>query len=518
MTAPDPSGEPAALDAAEVACRTALTRDFSDPVALRQLGLTLLARGKPAQAVAMLAEVAASRPDVGSLNDLGRALLAAGLTQEAETRFRDALRLQPDCASTLVNLGRALLAGERFAEALATLRLAMDAAPNDPEARDWAVQALVSQGNAALGRNDPTEAERIYREALVLTPGLVPALSNLGNALVASHQPDQALDQYRQALARDPDNPNTGYAYALALLTAGAFEEGWKYHECRRQVDQMRWNYDRRPELPQWRDGMVLDGRRVLLLTEQGAGDMLQFARYARMLAERGAHVVLEARRPLQRLFDGMAGVARVVGPDDPVTDCDVACPVMSLPFLFGTTLDTIPPPVADLTVPEELLGRWGNWLGPAGKRRRVGIVCSGDSRHPNDAARSIPLGQLAPILSLRDHAFTLLQTELRPADRAVRDRLPGLRFPGVALTDYADTAALILQLDLIVTVDTSVAHLAGTLGKPVWLMLPHAADYRWMLGRSDTPWYPSVTLYRQNRAGDWDAVIETVRRDITRL
>ncbi len=518
MSAPDPPVEPAALDVAEAACRTALARDFGDPVALRQLGLTLLARGKPAQAVAMLAEVAAARPDVESLNDLGRALLAAGLSHEAETRFRDALRLRRDCVASLVGLGRVLLARDCFSDAVATLRQAMDAAPTDPEARDLAVQALVSQGNAALSRNDPTEAERIYREALALTPGLVPALSNLGNALVASHQPDQALDQYRQALARDPDNANTGYAYALALLTAGEYQDGWKYHERRRQVDPMRWNYDRRPDLPQWRDGMVLDGRRVLLLAEQGAGDMLQFVRYAPMLAERGAQIVLEARRPLQRLFDGMAGVARVVGPDDPVTDCDLACPLMSLPLLFGTTLDTIPPPVADLTVPEELLGRWSNWLGPIGKRRRVGIVCSGDPRHPNDAARSIPLRQLTPILSRRDHLFTLLQTELRPADRAVRDRLSGLRFPGAALTDYADTAALILQLDLVVTVDTSVAHLAGTLGKPVWLMLAHAADYRWMLGRSDTPWYPSMTLYRQTRAGDWDAVIETIGRDITRL
>ena len=465
----------------------------------------------------MLAEVAASRPDVDSLNDLGRALHAAGLLEEAEARFRDALTLRPDCVSALVGLGRVLLALGRFADGVATLRLAMEAAPDDPEPKNWVLQALVAQGNVALSQHDPAEAERVYRDALALAPGLVPALSNLGNALVASQRPDQAFDQYRHALERDPDNADTGYAYALALLTAGAFEAGWKYHECRRQVDQMRWNYDRRPELPQWRDGMVLDGRRVLLLAEQGAGDMLQFVRYAPVLAARGVHVVLEARRSLQRLFDGMAGVAHVVGPDDPVTDCDLACPLMSLPLLFGTNLNTIPPPVADLNVPEELMGRWRNWLGPVGKRRRVGIVCSGDSRHPNDAARSVPLEQLAPILSLRDHAFTLLQTELRPADRVVRDRLPGLRFPGAALTDYADTAALILQLDLIVTVDTSVAHLAGTLGKPVWLMLPYAADYRWMLGRSDTPWYPSVTLHRQNRAGDWDAVIETIGRDLIR-
>ena len=518
MTAPDPSGDPAALDAAEAVCRSALARDFGDVAALRELGLILWRRGRPAQAVAMLAEVAASCPDAESLNNLGGALHQAGLLDEAEARFRDALALQPDCVRALVNLGRVLLAQERLAESIATLRRAMAAAPGEAEPRDLAVQALVSQGNAALRSHDPTEAERIYREALALAPGLVPALSNLGNALVASHQPDQALDQYRQALAREPDNADTGYAYGLALLTAGVFAEGWKYHECRRQVDRMRWNYDRRPELPQWRDGMALDGGRVLLLTEQGAGDMLQFVRYAPKLAERGVHVVLEARRPLQRLFEGIPGVARVVGPDDPVSDCDLACPLMSLPRLFGTDLDTIPPPVADLNVPEELMGRWSNWLGPTGKRRRVGLVCSGDPRHPNDTARSVPLEQLAPILALRDHIFTLVQTELRPADRIVRDRLPALRVPGAALTDYADTAALILQLDLIVTVDTSVAHLAGTLGKPVWLMLPYAADYRWMLGRADTPWYPSATLYRQPRSGDWDMVIEAIRRDMTRL
>jgi hypothetical protein len=309
-----------------------------------------------------------------------------------------------------------------------------------------------------------------------------------------------------------------GFAYGLALLLNGNDREGWIWYECRRNVTPMRWNYERRRNLPQWQPGMDLAGRRVLLTTEQGTGDVIQYVRYAPMLAARGVFVVLELPFVLHRLFDAMPGVERVIGLEDPAGDCEMACPLLSLPLIFETDADTIPAEISYAHVPEDCIARWGAWLGAPDGRRRIGLVCSGDIRHPHDRRRSMPLARLAPLLRVRSCRFVLLQTDLRAADATARESMPGLRFPGVALGDFADTAGLISQLDLVITVDTSVAHLAGALGAPVWVMLPFSPDYRWRLGRSDSPWYPTMRLYRQPVAGDWDSVIEAVRNDLTRL
>jgi hypothetical protein len=228
--------------------------------------------------------------------------------------------------------------------------------------------------------------------------------------------------------------------------------------------------------------------------------------------------VVLEVPGTLRPLFRDMPGVAATIGLDDPAPDCDLACALLSLPLVFGTTLDTIPATVPYLTVPEERLARWRDWFGPSTGERAIGLVCTGSTGHPHDRRRSMPLRALEPLLSVPNHTFVLLQNELREADRPTRHAMPGLRFPGVALADFADTGALLSHLDLVITVDTAVAHLAGALGVPVWLMLPYSPDHRWLLGRDDSPWYPSMRLYRQPRPGAWDDVIEAVRRDLIRL
>jgi ADP-heptose:LPS heptosyltransferase len=261
--------------------------------------------------------------------------------------------------------------------------------------------------------------------------------------------------------------------------------------------------------LPQWRPGIDLTGRRVLLTAEQGSGDLIQYARFAPILAREAAAVVLEMPWYLAELFRTLPGIERVIGLEDSDHGCDIACPLLSLPLLLGADAGVAPPYVA---APAGRSARWSAWLDRSPPGRRIGLVCHGDPRHPRDRDRSIALTALRPLLDMPDVGFVLVQTEVRAADRAAFEAADNVRCPAAALTDYADTAALLSGLDLLISVDTSAAHLAGAMGLPVWTLLPHCPDYRWQLGRNDSRWYPSMRLFRQERPGAWGPVIERVR------
>ena len=488
-------------DEAAALCRSMLARDVGDPSALHLLGVVLLRQGNPAEAVPLLAAVAEKHHDSNVLHALGEACLALGLRDEAQARFL----------------------------------AATSALPVRPEA--W-----LSLGNMSLERDEPAEAERCFREALTPRPDFVEALNNLGNALVAQLRLREASESYERALALRPDSANTAFAYALALLLDGDFAAGWRHFEARREAGPLRWNYQRRPALKQWQPGMPLEGKRVLLMAEQGAGDIIQFVRYAPLLAALGTEVVLELPREMHAVFADLPGIARTIGLEDPDPECDVACPLLSLPLYSATVSDTIPQAVPYATVPPVRMHSWRARLGPlpgrsgaigpsgtcglggpsgpgglarAGGQRHIGLVCSGRPEHPHDRNRSIPLARLAPIFGAPGCDFVLVQQQLRERDQAALAATPTLRWPGAQIRDFADTAALLTELDLLISVDTSVAHLAGALARPVWTLLPYAPDYRWLLGRSDSPWYPTMRLYRQPSRGDWDAVIAAVRRDL---
>ncbi len=503
---------------AAAACRVILADDVVNAQALWVLGLALLGQGRPAEAVAMLAGI----PDLDAamLADLGAALMVAGLLAEAEVRLRDALDRDPACQTGVLRLATLLRDTGRADQARVLVDAALAAAPADAGLREALAAEEMARGNLALTAHDPAAAEACYRAALDLAPGLVPALGNLATAQVAQGRLADGLAGYRAALDRDPTNANIGCGYALALLLAGDLAEGWRWHECRRQVDAMRGNYDRRHEVAHWHPGGSLAGRRVLVMAEQGLGDVVQYARFVGRLAERAASVVLEVLPPLAGLFDGMAGVDATILPADPTPDCDIACPLLSLPLALGLSGADIAAPVPYVLPRPGQRARWADWLARGAGRRRIGLVCSGDARHPNDALRSIPLARLAPLLAVPDCQFVLVQNEIRPDDRMVRDRMvhdriETLRFPGAALTGFVETAGLVSHLDLLITVDTAVAHLTGAMGIPVWLMLAHVPDHRWLLGRDDSPWYPSARLYRQPARGDWDAVTERIRHDL---
>ncbi len=407
--------------------------------------------------------------------------------------------------------GKSLREAGRLNDAVAALRQGLALCPENLEARRWLADTLLAQGNALI-RDRPQDAERCYREAIYVCPGYFEAISNLGEALVEQLRVTEALAMFRTALMLRPTDASTGFSYAVALLLSGDLAEGWRQFEARRAM--ALWHYDRRHELPQWREGTSVDGRHLLLMAEQGIGDAVQFARYAPLLARRGVRVTLEVPCALRPLFDAMPGMQAVIAPDEPAPGCDLACPLMSLPLLFGTCAASIPPEPSVLHIPEDRVAYWRAWLAPH-RGFRVGLVCSGDACNPNDASRSIPFAAFAPLLATPGCRFVLLQPAQRDTDRAAVEAAPALLTPGAALRDFADTAAIVSLLDLVIAADTGVAHLAAALARPVWLLLAHRPDWRWMLHRCDTPWYPAMTLYRQPHRGDWQAVIETVRRDL---
>ncbi len=264
---------------------------------------------------------------------------------------------------------------------------------------------------------------------------------------------------------------------------------------------------------PQWR-GEDIAGKTILLHAEQGFGDTIQFVRYAPLVAAKGASVILEAPDSLMPLLDGFNGVTTMIAHGQALPPFDLHCPLMSLPLAFGTTLATIPENGPYLRAPAERLEKWRTRLG-ALSGKRVGLVWSGKPAHKNDRNRSIALSRLAPLLAVAGVNFVSLQQDYRDADRAELANYPQLVRLDRELADFADTAAAVAALDLVITVDTAVAHLAGAMGKPVWILLSHVLDWRWLLERSDSPWYPSARLYRQAAIGDWDGVIARLAQDL---
>jgi tetratricopeptide (TPR) repeat protein len=493
----------------EAAWRAVLARDPFDAAALYGLGRVMLRRKRPAEAIALLSAAAEEGPDPDVLTDLGAALIEIGADDEAEPHFRQVLTDQPDHFQALFNLGGLLLSKGHSGEALDILRHALLVAPDGSDTGLALVGALIAQGNAAYHVGDMPEAERLYREAISFELDLVAGYNNLGNALTGQLRLFEAMDAYRAALALDPTSDNAGFAYSLCLLLSGNDPEGWCYFERRRKVEPLRRDHERRPDLPQWHPNIDLSGRRVLLTAEQGSGDLIQYARFAPALAHSAAAVVLEMPWPLTAIFKPLPGIERVISPDDPVHGCDIACPLLSLPLLLGPDAGLKAPYI---TAPMDRLARWAAWLDRSGPGRRIGLVCSGDPRHPRDGARSIPLINFQPLLDVPGVTVVLVQTEIRDTDKAAFANADNLRCPAAALTDYADTAALLAGLELLISVDTSAAHLGGAMGMPVWTLLPFSPDYRWMLDRDDSPWYPSMRLYRQEQPGEWGAVIERIR------
>jgi hypothetical protein len=431
------------------------------------------------------------------------ALHRAGRLDEAEAIYAAVLAVDSGDFDCLHNLSLIRRHQGRLPEALSLIQRAREADPTSAQAND-------SLGSTLLRLNRPQEATRSYERAIALKPDFVEAYNNLATALVALNRTREAIARYRQALARRPNHPEVQYYESLEHLRLGDFDQGWRQYEwrwLRRDAAPFRRNFVE----PLWLGGESLAGKTILLHADQGLGCTLQFVRYLPMVARDGARVVLEVQRPLVRLLREMTGVAAVCARGDALPPFDRHCPLMSLPLAFATTVQSIPAQVPYLAVPPADQSRRQE-LGPADRRLRVGLTWAGNRAHSNDHNRSVPLRRLLPLLRLPDVTFVSLQKELRDGDGAILDDAHVHRI-GEGLQDFGETAAVVDNLDLVITVDTAVAHLAGALARPVWVMLPFAADWRWFLDRDDSPFYPTARLFRQAAIDDWDGVAARLSR-----
>ncbi len=534
--------------------------------ALHLMGAVVLAAGDADTAITLIRRATRLQPDYPAPHvNLGNALQAAGRTAEAAEAFRTALDLAPDLAEAASNLANALNALGRFDEAAEAGRRAVDLAPAMAEAHNNLGNALagVGDGDAAeayrralalrpdfsdarynLGRVlaeqgahedafasftravalDPGAAVKHYNlgnaalaldrfeaaaaafgEAARLDPGMADAHNNLGAALQSLDRLDEAVASLRRALALDEEAADVHWNLALALLQAGDYEAGWREYEWRWRNPDLALGARDFPQ-PLW-DGGDLDGATILIHAEQGYGDTLQFVRYVPLVAGRGGRVVLECPQKLVRLLGGVDGVGAVVARGDPLPEFAVQAPMMSLPAILGTTLDTVP---ADVPYLDPSLGQVPEALQADGLGLKVGIAWAGSRTRRQDHLRSVAPERFAPLVAVPGTTVFSLQVTA-PAPDGVHELAPDI-------LDFADNAAAVAALDLVIAVDTATVHLAGALGRPVWVLLSRPASYLWMSDRDDSPWYPTARLFRQPRPGDWDAVFAAVAEALADL
>jgi tetratricopeptide (TPR) repeat protein len=478
----------------------ALKPDYVDALCNRGIALRELKR--PADALASYDKALALKPDhAEALCECGKALRELKRPVDALASYDEALALKPDYVEALCNRGNALVDLKRPADALASYDKALALKP------DY-VDALCNRGNALRDLNRPADALASYDKALALKPDYVEALGNRGNALVDLKRPADALASYDKAVALKPDCADAYWNQSLCLLLMGHFEQGWRQYEWRWKRDE--WIARSYPQ-PLWLGEEDIAGKRLFIHCEQGLGDTIQFCRYAKLMEARGAKVIMSVQQPLCGLLKQISATIRIIGQNETPTDFDYHCPLLSLPLALGTTLETIPAEPQYLRSDEGLRTAWSARLPPKTKPR-IGVVWSGSTVHKDN--RSIVLEQFLPILST-DADWICLQKDIREKDVAVLRQDGRIAFFGDDQRDFSDAAALLDLMDLVVTIDTSVAHLAGAMGKPVWILLPHNPDWRWLLDRHDSPWYPTARLFRQQQFGNWAQVIDQVKSEL---
>jgi tetratricopeptide (TPR) repeat protein len=558
---------------AQLCCVQALAADPHHLDSQHLIGLLFLQAKQYDHAIEWIARANRQDPRTEYVLSLGIALTQQGLNGEAFKAFEAAVDIRPDDAETWLHHGNALVTLERPAEALTSYQRALKLNPRDANAayhcgvllrkanrieealscfdlcdqllRDNVTvleqralalhelgryeQALAANlrmhallpGSAELCNNIGATLLRLRRydealpwfdRALALKPGSITVLISKAYSLTKILRLDEAFAVYAQAKAIDPGNAEVDFLLSELHLLTGDFEAGWTGREARWKTAVCN-EYPNFSE-PMWLGGSPIDGKTILVYADEGLGDTIQFARYVPMLAARGARVILVVDAPLFSLLSALTGVSQLLLKSAPLPPCDLHCPISSLPLIFGTRLETIP--VDTSYLPRPAAARVQAWerclqsrLGPRGKLR-VGLAWSGRAEHTNDHNRSSKFQDLSHLLDL-DAAFVSLQKDPRPDDRAKLERTDIVDLT-MHFADLAETAALMSCLDLVITVDTSIAHLAGALGRPTWILLPYAPDHRWLLGRDDSPWYETVRLFRQDQRRDYAPVIERMR------
>ena len=493
---------PEALDSYDRAL--AIRPDY--PEALGNRGLVLQELMRYDEALDSYDRALSARPDfANALFNRGVVLQKAGRPDEAIASYDKVLSIDPGHAVALSNRGLALRELGRCAEALASCDRALSAKPEFAEA--WSNRGLVLQ---SLGRHE--EALASCDKALEIMPGFAVASSNRGMALQELGRYDEALGSYDRALALEPGLPDAHWNRALCLLVTGDFRRGWPEFEWRWETSAFKAQ-QRGFRQPLWRGRESLAGKTILLHAEQGLGDTLQLCRYAPMVAAMGATVLLEVQAPLKPLIAGFKYVDSLVARGEALPEFDLHCPLLSLPLAFGTTLESIPAEIPYLRADPDLVSEWRKRLGRK-RGPRIGLAWSATSDTAYGLRRSMVLTEFANLIPKGAQCVSL-QKDLTGAEREVIGARKDIVHFGMG---FPDTAALVELMDVVVSVDTSIAHLAGAMGKKVWVLLPFAGDWRWLVAREDSPWYPSARLFRQAALGNWAGVVRQVGAELNKF
>jgi tetratricopeptide (TPR) repeat protein len=535
---------------AQVYCQQALALDSKHADALHLMGLLSLHATQYDHAVEWISRAITQDPRPEFLFTLGTALRQQKRYEEALKVFDKAVQLKPDKAELWTGLGRALVDLDRRAEALLSFQHALTLNPRNWDAAHESGTLLNQMGRReealahfmlcaeldakqaadkattfnnignvlqSLGRSE--EALQWLDRALEVRPDFIQALSNEAIALGQVRRFDEAFAVYDRLKALDPNHAVSNWNAALLYMLTGNFEAGWAGREARWNIPSLSAGYPKFTE-PMWLGKEDIAGKTVLIAADEGLGDAIQFARYVPDVAARGARVILVVQDALCPLLSGLPGVSQCIPKSvaaNGLPPFDAHCPLGSLPLAFGTRLDSIPADIPYLPPPaESRVKAWEDRLGPH-DRLRVGLVWSGNPEHKGDHQRSTSLRAYSAFLEV-GATFISLQKDPRPDDKVTLAERSDIVDLTAHLTDFVETAALISCLDLVITVDTSVAHLAGALGCPTWILLPHTPDWRWLLDRDDSPWYPTVRLFRQDTSRDYAGVIDRVRAELVTL
>ena len=475
--------------------------------ALCNRGNVLVELSRLEEALASYDQSLAVNPnDAAVLNNRGNVLWALDRRDEALASYDRAAEIAPDDLSILKDRGTALGYSRRVDEALTCFDHALKIVPEN-------IYFLYKRGTALVELDRHEEALACFDQALSIDPDYVDALGNRGNALVALERAGEALASFDRALAIKPDTAEAHWNRGLALLRMGDFGQGWKEFEWRwKTFDYSTKRHEF--EQPLWLGAESLKDKTILLHFEGGFGDVIQFVRYVPLVAALGAKVVVQVQVAVKSLLAQIDGADAVVGANEPLPHFDFRCPLMSLPGVFNTDFATIPTSIPYLFAANDRIAAWRERL-PARRKPRVGVVWAGNPDFLLDRTRSIGLAPMVPLFAASGIDFFSLQKDLRPGDLEILQAHPEVTHLGGELESFGDTAALLSELDLLISSDTSVVHVAGALGRPVWILLERVPDWRWLLDRSDCPWYPTARLFRQFTPGDWGSVIAQVASEL---
>ncbi len=501
------------FEKAERQYRQILQKTPRHPDALHLLGLVNQQKGRTEQAEVLIRKaIFQDKKSPLFYFSLANVLSQQAKGKEAIHTFRQALALEPNFLEAHYNLANELYKMGVLEESITHYKNALRINPHFAE-------GYYNLGKAVEKRDDLSEAESCYRKALCLNPAYYDALFNLAITLSDQCKLDEAETAYRQALALKPNDAEALWNLSLVLLLSGKLPEGWEKYEWRLEQSKYHFLHSRRDR---WR-GESAPGKTILVRAEQGLGDVIQFIRFLPYVKNRVGTVFLECQPVLFRMLQNIEGIdlllQRNMELSPPEVKYDLDVPLLSLPGIFRVTLDSIPANNIPYLFPDPVLKEnWGKRLPAPDGKMRIGIVWAGHTGHKGNAKRSIPLAMFRPLMDL--NRVSLFSLQVGEASREVENPPPGLNLIDLttAIHDFADTAALMSHLDLVISVDTAVAHLAGAMGKPVWTLLPFAPDWRWLLGRTDTPWYPTMRLFRQRKPGNWTEVLGEVSRELEKL